>query len=483
MIDLRPVGYVIGLMVLSLGGFMMLPALVDAVAFNPDWRAFLVSAVLTLLVGGALTLGCSTGPRRGGLTLEQAFLLTVFAWVALPVFGALPFMLGDPGVSAVDAIFEAVSGVTTTGATVITGLDAAPPGILLWRALLQWIGGIGIVVFAMVFLPALQVGGMQLFRSEAFETSGKILPRATEIAVSIFSIYLGLTGACALAYGLAGQSAFDAVCHAMTTIATGGFANYDSSFAALSAASQYAAVVFILLSSLPFVRYVQLAKGDAQPFFYDPQIRTFLAITGVLVAVLTLVRLGMPGTTAEQGFREALFNGVSLISGTGYASAAYDGWGAFAVSMLFIAGLIGGCAGSTCCSVKVFRYQVLAAIVGAELRRVRRPNGVFTPRYDGRPLKPDVVSSVLAFFFLFAVSLAALTATLTWIGLDAETALSGAASALGNIGPGMGPIIGPTGTYQTLPDSAKLVLVVGMLLGRLELLSVLVLFTPSFWRR
>ncbi|MEM1419925.1 MAG: TrkH family potassium uptake protein [Pseudomonadota bacterium] len=482
MIDLRPVGYVIGLMVLALGGFMIVPGILDAIASNPDWRAFGVSAVFTLLVGGALTLGCSTG-RSAALTIEQAFLLTVLAWVALPVFGALPFMLGEPNSRAVDALFEAVSGITTTGSTIYIGLDDMPPGILLWRALLQWIGGIGIVVFAMVFLPTLQVGGMQLFKSESFDTFGKILPRATEIASSIFSIYLGLTLACALIYASFGMSAFDALCHAMTTIATGGFANYDSSFAGYGPAIQYASVIFMLLASLPFVRYVQLVNGAHQPLLKDAQIRAFLITAFVIMLALTIYRLQTVEGDVERHVRESLFNGVSILTGTGYASADYGLWGAFPVAVFFMIGLIGGCAGSTSCSVKIFRYQILAATVSAELFRVRRPHGVFRPRYEGRPIRPDVISSVLTFFFVFVATLALMTILLTWIGLDSITALSGAATALANVGPGLGPEIGPAGNFAGLPDEAKYVLIVGMLLGRLELLSVLVLLTPSFWRR
>lgn len=483
MIDFRPVGYVIGLMVLALGAAMLAPAMLDALYHSPDWRAFLAASTLTCIVGGALTLGCMRG-RRAGLSIEQAFLLTVLAWVGLPLFGALPFMLGEPDASLVDAVFEAVSGLTTTGSTIFSSLHDMPPGILLWRALLQWIGGIGIVVFAMVFLPNLQVGGMQLFKSESFDTFGKILPRATEIASSIFSIYFILTGLCAVAYSAFGMRAFDAICHAMTTIATGGFANYDTSMAGFTPGAQYVAVFFMLAASLPFVRYVQLVNGTARPLFFDPQIRAFFVITAVAVALLTSVRVALSEQDPlELEFREALFNGVSILTGTGYATADYSKWGHFAISTFFILGLIGGCAGSTCCSVKVFRYQVLAAVLIAELRRVRRPHGVFTPRYDGRPLRPDVVTSVLTFLFVFLMALGLLTAGLTWVGLDPLTAFSGAATALANVGPGLGAEIGPTGNFMNLPDSAKIMLMLGMLLGRLELLSVLVLFTPSFWRR
>ena len=241
----------------------------------------------------------------------------------------------------------------------------------------------------------------------------------------------------------------------------------------------------MIAASLPFVRYVQLLNGAPAPLYRDPQIRGFLLIAMIGVGLLTALRLGIDeaGETTESAFRAALFNSVSILTGTGYATVDYSLWGAFAVSMFFILGLIGGCAGSTSCSVKVFRYQVLAAILLSELRRIRRPHGVFTPRYDGRPLRPDVATSVLTFFFVFFVALAGMTAALTWIGLDGLTAFSGAATALANVGPGLGPEIGPAGNFAALPDAAKAILIIGMLLGRLELISVLVLFTPSFWRR
>lgn len=486
MIDLRPVGYVIGLMTLALGALMLPPALLDLIADRPDWRAFAVSFVLTTVIGGALTLGCMRG-KSAGLSIEQAFLLTVLAWTALPIAGAAPFLLGETNATALDALFEAVSGLTTTGSTVFTDLHELPPGVLLWRALLQWLGGIGIVVFAMVFLPTLQVGGMQVFKSEAFDTFGKILPRATEIATSILSIYLLLTLLCAIVYGGFGMSAFDALCHAMTTIATGGFANYDESFAAFSPQAQYAAVIFMVLASLPFVRYVQLVNGSAQPLWRDPQIRAFILIALVGAGLLASVRVGLEDPSVsvsdESKIRAALFNAVSVLTGTGYSSADYNAWGPLALVTVVLLGLIGGCAGSTSCSAKVFRYQILGAMLMAELQRIRRPHGVFTPRYDGRPIRADVASSVITFFFAFLLSLAALTIALTWTGLDGITAFSGAATALANVGPGLGDQIGPAGNFGDLPDSAKALLIVGMLLGRLEIISVLVLITPSFWRR
>jgi trk system potassium uptake protein TrkH len=478
---LRPVGYVIGLLVTALGATMVLPMLADLVDPVGDWRGFAISASVTLTVGGLLTLSCASG-RTGALDIRQTFILTVATWVVLPLFGAIPFLFGAPNASLTDAFFEAVSGLTTTGSTVFTGLDQLPMGTNLWRGLLQWFGGIGIIVVAMAFLPSLRVGGMQIFRSEGFDTFGKILPRAAEIAGTISGIYLALTLMCFLAYTWAGMPFFDALIHAMTTIATGGFSSHDASFAAFSASAEYVAAAFMLIASLPFVRYVQLVAGTAQPLIRDSQVRAFFGIVVTVVAVLTLWLWLSKGWAGEEPFRKALFNAVSLMTGTGYASADYGLWGAFPVTLMFLIGLIGGCAGSTCCSIKVFRFQLLWAGLITQVRQIVSPSGVFTPRYQNRPVSQDVMSSVMAFFVMFIITLFAVATILGLMGLDTLTSVSGAATALANIGPGLGPLIGPSGNFAELPDGAKWVLSITMLIGRLELMSVYVLFTIAFWR-
>ena len=484
MMDFRPVGYVIGLFLLGLGALMLAPALLDAVSSTGKggWRAFVVSFTLTVLVGGALTLGCYNG-RQERLQVDQAMLMVAASWMIVPLFGALPFMLGKGALPPVDAIFEAVSGLTTTGSTVMQRLGVQPPGLLLWRALLQWIGGIGIIVFGIAFLPSLRLGGLQLFRTEGFDADGSSLGKARDIAASIFLLYIGLTAACALVYGACGMEALDAVSHAMTTLATGGFANYDSSFGGFSPSAQYACVLFMILASLPFLRFIDLIRDDARRMLQDPQIQAFLAVALVVWLMLLASRAAVSDAPFETAMRETLFNSVSILTGTGYSTANYNDWGPFAVTTFFIIGLIGGCAGSTCCSVKVFRYQILGAVALAEIRRLRRPNGVFTARFGGKRVGSDVVTSVLVFFFVFIISLALLSLGLTATGLDAVTAISGAATALANVGPGLGETIGPIGNFESLDDSAKMLLILGMLLGRLELLGVLALLSPDFWRR
>ncbi|MCL3882314.1 TrkH family potassium uptake protein [Marivita sp. GX14005] len=481
MFDLRPVAYVIGLLVTVLGATMLLPMLVDLAEGRGEWHVFAESAMLTVFSGGLIALACHNGVREG-LSIQQTFLLTTGVWVALPIFGAIPFVLGETDARFVDAFFEAMSGLTTTGSTVFSGLDGLPKGILLWRGILQWLGGIGIIVVAMVFLPELRVGGMQIFRSESFDTMGKILPRATQISSSISSIYIVLTFACIMSYMMTGMSVFDATVHAMTTVSTGGFANYDASFAAFSGAAEWVAVVFMILAALPFVRYVQLVNGNDLTILRDSQVRAFLATLGVIIGITAVVLLIDQVYFAERAVRVAAFNITSIMTGTGYASADYMLWGGFLVSIFFFTGLIGGCAGSTSCSIKIFRYQLLFASIRAQLKKVRSPHGVFTPRYDGRPVSDDVLNSVISFFVFFVITLGVLSVGLSMTGLDLTTSVSGAATAIGNIGPGLGDRIGPSGNFAGLNDTAKWMLIFGMLIGRLELLAVYAIFTVNFWR-
>jgi trk system potassium uptake protein TrkH len=481
MIDLRPVAYVNGLLLVALGLTMLGPLLADLLAGNGHWLVFAQSAIITVLVGGLVAMSSANGVSEA-LSIRQTFVLTTSVWVFLPLFGSLPLMLGATEAPVVDAVFEAMSGFTTTGSTVLVGLDDLPAGILLWRGIMQWLGGIGMIVMAMVFLPELKVGGMQVFRSEAFETMGKILPRAAEIARGISVIYVGMTVACTMAYLVVGKHPFDAVVHAMTTVSTGGFANYDSSFGSFGAGAHYVAVIFMLGSALPYVRYVQFMAGDVRPLFVDSQVQTFFAIIGLSTLVIALTMTLRFGYFDELVFREALFNVTSVVTGTGFASVDYMAWGEFAITLIFFLGLIGGCAGSTSCSVKVFRYQILFASIKAEIRRLHSPHGVFTPRFEGRPLTNEVLDAVMAFFGTFVLSLGVFSVALNLAGLDALTAISGAATALANIGPGLGPIIGPAGNFAPLNDTAKWILTLAMLIGRLELMVVLVLFTVRFWR-
>jgi trk system potassium uptake protein TrkH len=481
MFDLRPVGYVTGLLVAILGLFMLLPAALDFHDGDANWAAMLESAIISLLLGSFLALACANGVGAR-LDIRQTFLLTTGVWLALPVFGALPFVIGATEARTVDAFFEAMSGLTTTGATVFSGLDELPRGLLLWRAILQWLGGIGIIVVAMVFLPELRVGGMQIFRSESFDTMGKILPRAAEIASRIVWIYIGFTLFGVLGFMAAGMEVFDALCHSLTSISTGGMSTKDASFGAFKGAPEYFATVMMLLASLPFVLYVQMLAGRRDALLHNEQVRGYMIVIGVASSLLVLYLMFEEGFSTELAVRETLFNVTSIISGTGYASYDYQEWGALAVMTFFLLGLIGGCAGSTSCSVKIFRYQILFAAIRSQVKQLHSPRGVFTPRYEGRTVAEDVVSSVMSFFVMFLVTLGALSVALGMTGLDLTTSVSGAVAALGNIGPGLGDIIGPAGNYAPLNDTAKWLLAIGMLVGRLELLAVYAILTINFWR-
>ena len=483
--DIRSALHLIGLLLAALGGAMLLPMTADLIDDNRNWRAFGISAFLTFVFGAVLAASSSRAIARN-LSIQETFLLTTLVWLLLPVFGCLPFMIGDPGARPVDAFFEAMSGLTTTGSTVFVGLDDMPPGVLLWRGLMQWFGGVGIVVVAMAFLPALRVGGMQVFKSEAFDTFGKILPRAGEIAIKISWIYLGLTAGCILAYAACGMSAFDALVHAMTTVSTGGFANYDASLGHFPGSVEYVSSVFMLLASLPFVRLVQFVAGEPRPLWRDSQVHGFLGvIAGFTLALVIFRTITDPIPDAmglEQHFRETLFNTVSIVTGTGYASEDYNSWGPFAMAAFFLMSLIGGCAGSTTCSVKIFRYQIVIAAIWSQIQRIHSPHGVFPTRWAGRPVEDDVISSVMGFMFVFYMSLAVLAVAMGMLGYDLVTSVSAATTSLANVGPGLGPIIGPAGNFAPLSDAATWLLSFAMLVGRLELMSVFVLFTAAFWR-
>lgn len=481
MYDIRPVGYIVGLLTASLGVLMLLPMAVDLAAGHDNWLPFLEAAFVTVLAGALIALACLNGVT-GGLSLQQSYMLTTGAWVVMPAFGALPFILGVPGANAIDAYFEAMSGMTTTGSTVFVGLDDMPPGVLLWRSLLQWLGGLGIIIVALIFLPVMKVGGMQYFRSEGFDTLGKVLPRALDISKALVEVYLALTLAAVLIYAALGMTAFEAINHALTTIATGGFSTSDDSFAQFGAGASYAATVLMVLSGLPFIRFVQMMNGSFRPLWADIQVRAFLRWIGYAVGLVVAYRLATSDAGFEIIVRESLFNVVTLFTGTGYSSADVAGWGDFPVLVVVLAGFVGACTASTGCSIKVFRYLVLIEAIKEQVRQLRSPNRVGQIRLEGRPLGDDVVSSVVVMFTLFVATFGVLAVLLSMTGLETRTAITSAWTAICNVGPAFGPGVGPTGAFDGFPDSAKLLMIVGMVLGRLELLTVLVLFTRRFWR-
>ncbi len=481
---IQPILVVIGILLIALAASMLVPAIVDLASESADIWEFPVSAGITAFVGGVAVLTNLSG--RGGhlsLSIRQTFAMTTLVWVSLAGFGSLPFILGELHMSFTDAFFEAMSGLTTTGSTVISGLDGLSPGILLWRAILQWLGGLGIIVLSISILPMLKVGGMQMFKVEAFETGEKALPRATQISAGITVVFIALTAICAAALWLAGMTGLEAVIHAMTTIATGGYSTSDGSIGHFNSATIDAIVtVGMIVGGIPFMLILMALRGGSRALFKDSQVHWYLGImfcSMFAVSVWLWVERGMEPLNA---LRYSSFTVASIVTGTGYASADYTLWGMFPILLLFFLTFVGGCAGSTACGIKVFRFQVLFATASVELKKIIYPSGVFMPYYNGRKISDEVVASVLGFFFIFSVCFVALTLALDLLGLDFITAISSAATAMSNVGPGLGNIVGPSGTFESLPGAAKWLLAFGMLVGRLEVFTVMVLFSRQFWR-
>lgn len=480
-LDLRPVLLIVGLAMSTAAMAMLLPAAVDALLHNPDWLVFASAAAVSLFVGLTLVLANRTGEVR--LSLRQSFLLTTAGWLAVAVVGALPFAFSGLDMSVTDAFFESVSGITTTGASVIPHLEASPPGILLWRAILQWLGGIGVIIMAVAVLPALKIGGMQIFRLEGSDATDRLVPRAARVATALAMVYLGLTAALAIALWLAGMTGFEALVHAMSTISTGGFSTSSQSMASFSETPiRLIVLVGMIGGGLPFVAYLQLVQGNIRAVRRDTQIRWyagFLVSAGLALALWLWLTRGLPvGQASLHGF----FTAVSVMTGTGYWTMDFGTWSGLPLAILFFLMFVGGCAGSTAGGIKVFRFQILFANARVQLARLLSPNAVRIPHYNRRQIPDEIAETVMGFLFVYALSFATLAMLLAMLGLDFMAAVSSAASAIGNVGPAFGEALGPSGSYAALPASAKWLLAGGMLLGRLEMFVILVLFAPTFWR-
>lgn len=459
---------------------MMIPAVIDLAAGNPDWRVFVACGIVTWTFG-VLLAQTTRRPVAEQISVRDAFVMTTLLWVAVGAFAALPFL--GLGLDYSDAFFETISGMTTTGSTVLVGLEKLPPGILFWRALLQWVGGVGIIVMAILILPFLRVGGMQLFQVESSDRSGKIVPRAFQLITLIVGTYVGLTFACAICYGLAGMTAFDAVSHAMTTLSTGGYANYDASFGFYKQASiHWIACVFMIAGSLPFLAYIRVLQGDRSALLKNPQVRSLFVLLLLASMGLALWLNATKGIPLADAIRLTAFNVTSVVTTTGFATDDFNAWGPLAVAVFFVLMFAGGCTGSTSGSIKIYRHLILASTVRAHVRRLVHPRRVVQVTYGGRPLPADIAPSVLAFITVFFGTITAFTIALAAMGLDFVTALTAATTAIANVGPGLGEIVGPAGNFATIPDPAKWILSVAMLMGRLELFAVIVLLDPDFWR-
>ena len=477
---LRIIGFILGIFLITLAASMLLPLLAQLWYGRTDELApFLWSSLATFATGLALVL--PGRPADAQLRPRDMYLLTTASWLVVALFAALP-MLMIRDLSYTDAFFESMSGITTTGGTVLTGLDATSPGLLLWRSLLQWLGGIGFIAMAVAILPLLRVGGMRLFQTESSDWSEKVLPRSHVAAKYLIGVYMLFTLVGTLAYHLAGMGWFDAINHAMTSISTAGFSTSDASLAAFSPSTHWVAVVLMILGSLPFMLYVSALRGNYKALLRDQQVRGFLKLLAATCLLLGTWLWLNSDYAWPDALRIASVNAVSIISTTGFALGDYTQWGGFAIMVFFYLTFVGGCSGSSTGGLKIFRFQVAYTLLRANIQQLIHPRAVIQQKYNGHPLDEEIVRSILTFSFFFTITIGAIALGLALLGLDPLTALTGAATAVCNVGPGLGPIIGPAGNFASLPDAAKWLLSIGMLLGRLEIITVLVLLTHTFWR-
>jgi trk system potassium uptake protein TrkH len=480
MTSYKTVFFIVGILLVILGIFMFVPYGVQLI-YNEDSNSFLSSAIVTIFIGILIIL--SSLKKEKQLNLQQAFLFSTLAWFSVALFGSLPFMLSSLKLSFTEAFFESMSGITTTGSTVILDLDNSPKSILLWRAIMQWLGGIGLIVMATTVLPLLKVGGMQLFRTDSSGTE-KILPKTIEVATAIISIYATLTFICGFIYWTQGMDIFDSIAHSFTTLATGGFSTHNDSIGYFNSPSiEFTATVFIILGSIPFIAYLKFIKGNKNIFFQDIQIKGFfyLLIISVLAMFIYLF-LNSSEYTLIDNLRISSFNVVSILSGTGYVTDDFGLWGKFPLIFFLFLMFVGGCAGSTTCGIKVFRLQMLLIFIKNQIKKLISPNSVIVLNYNNEKIEDNFVNSVIIFIFSYLFLFLIIAMLLSVTGLDFLSAVSGAATSISNVGPGLGEMIGPNGNFGEVSDVSKLILSFAMLLGRLEIFAVLVLFLPSFWR-
>ena len=477
----KTVFFLIGILLIVLGLSMLAPYALQVI-LEEGSHTFISASFVTIFIGVLFVL--ANLEKEFKLNLRQTFLFSSLAWIMVATFGSLPFLLSSQDFSLSEAFFESMSGITTTGATIISDLDSSPKSILLWRAIMQWLGGIGIVVMAITILPLLKVGGMQLFKMEGPDSTEKILPRTIEVAAIIISTYIILTFLCGFFYWIFGMSIFDSVSHSMTTIATGGFSTHNESIGFFNNSNiEIVASIFIILGSIPFISYLKFVQGNKSIFFKDVQIKglIYLLTISTIIMFLYLLFINYESSIFDK-IRISSFNVISILSGTGYVTDDFGLWGKFSLVFFLLLMFIGGCAGSTACGIKIFRLQMLLIFLKNQIKRLISPNSVIITKYNNQKISDNFINSVIIFIFTFLFIFLIIAMLLSISGLDFITSISGAASSISNVGPGLGDVIGPNGNYKDIPDLSKWILSVGMLLGRLELFAVLVLFFPSFWR-
>lgn len=481
MVNLRPILFVIGLVLSKLALFMYVPTIVAFITGTGGFLEFGKSLIILHVAAFAcLTIGRTATFRLG---VRDMFLITSLVWTIASAFAALPFVFINH-ISFTDAYFETMSGITTTGSTVLSGLDSMAPSILLWRSILQWLGGIGFIVMGVAILPMLNVGGMRLFQTESSDWSDKSSPRMKNVAINIVYVYLTLTALCIVGYLATGMDLFDAINHAFTTLSTGGYSTSDGSMNHFSHGSQWVGTLFMFLGGLPFLLFVvALKKRTVKALWRDAQVRGFFYLVIITTLIVALWLTYHNNYLFIDAVRVAMFNIVSVITTTGFGLEDFSAWGALPTVIFAFIMMAGACSGSTSGGIKVFRFQIALTLLNKQMMRLIHPSGVFVQKYNQRQVNDDIVRSLVAFGLTFFITIIVIAAILSGLGLDSVTAISGAVTAVANVGPGMGDVIGPTGNFAPLPDSAKWVLSIGMLMGRLEILTILVLFFPAFWRR
>jgi len=481
MSNYKTVFFTLGVLQIILGLSMIVPILAQFF-YNQIDSGFISSGLVTIVFGVLFFLSNLDYDKK--LNLPQAFLLTALSWLSIAIFGSLPFIFSNIELSFTDAFFESMSGITTTGSTIITNLNETPKAILLWRAMLQWLGGIGIIVMAITLMPIMNIGGMQLFSISTSSTPEKILPKSKEISIRLILIYSVLTISCALFYKIFGMGFFDSIVHSMTTIATGGFSNYNESIGYFnSSLIEITSMIFIILGSVPFIAYIKYLNGNKKIFLNDTQIKMFLKII-IFSILLMFFYLSIKNQSIfDINLRSISFNVISILTGTGYVTENFSNWGQFPLVYFLILMFIGGCAGSTACGIKIFRVQILYQFISNQLKKIIYPRGIFNIKYENSNVDDKFMASIISFIFLYILFFFIITAFLSINGLSFITAISAAATSISNVGPGLGDIIGPNGNFSQLNNFSKWILSFGMILGRLELFAVLVLFIPSFWRK
>ena len=476
----KTVFFIIGILLVVLGIFMLIPYGVQLI-YAENSNSFFSSSIITIFIG-ILTI-LSSLKKEKQLNLQQAFLFSTLAWISIAAFGSIPFILSSLELSISEAFFESMSGITTTGSTVILNLETTPKSILIWRAIMQWLGGIGIIVMATTVLPLLKVGGMQLFKMDASGTE-KILPKTVEVSVLIIVIYTTLTTICAIIYWAQGMNIFDSIAHSFTTLATGGFSTHNESIGFFkNPGIEFTAIIFIILGSVPFIAYLKFIKGNKKIFFQDVQVKGFLylLIFSILVMFIYLF-INNNDYSFIDNLRISSFNVISILSGTGYVTDDFGLWGEFPLIFFIFLMFIGGCAGSTTCGIKIFRLQILFLFLKNQIKKLIYPNSIFVVSYNKHKIEDSFINSVIVFIFSYLFIFLMIAILLSITGLDFLSAISGAATSISNVGPGLGEMIGPNGNFSQVSDMSKWILSFAMLLGRLEIFAVLVLFLPSFWR-